>query len=204
MSGWSLLFKSLSSLRSRKGLFEPWIYVRFQRAQEALYIARQTSSRCFPLCRNKLPIQEQEKNDLPEILDVLAWTGWIRAVDVLPSFWRNRYWYRCFHYLLSTEAWDVTNRQGSYSGQTHDFGYLVKNSSGWRSANAFLYLFRFHSLRRLTSFLSQNKDQWQFDRPESDQSSRSIRDARVEHSMRTEKQVHSASLWIFFWESAAN
>ena len=44
----------------------------FQRAQEALYIARQTSSRCFPLCRNKLPIQEQEKNDLPEILDVLA------------------------------------------------------------------------------------------------------------------------------------
>ena len=32
-----------------------------------------------------------------------------------------------------------------------------KDFSGWRPAIAFLYLFLFHSLLRLTSFLSQNK-----------------------------------------------
>ena len=33
-----------------------------------------------------------------------------------------------------------------------------KRLSGWRPAIAFLYLFLFHSLLRLTSFLSQNKN----------------------------------------------
>ena len=35
---------------------------------------------------------------------------------------------------------------------------LKKDFSGWRPAIAFLYLFLFHSLLRLTSFLSQNKN----------------------------------------------
>ena len=35
-----------------------------------------------------------------------------------------------------------------------------KNFSGWRPVIAFLYIFLFHSLLRLTSFLSQNKNEY--------------------------------------------
>ena len=57
-------------------------------------------------------------------------------------------------------AFSVTSFSFSFSSFVwiKDVKISKKDFSGWRPAIAFLYLFLFHSLLRLTSFLSQNKN----------------------------------------------
>ena len=57
-----------------------------------------------------------------------------------------------------------------------------RDFSGWRLAIAFLYLFLFHSLLRLTSFLSQNKNERQ-EREEGQKGQKRVKDAFVGFKM---------------------